>query len=91
MRKRIYVGNLSNGTTEDQLRSLFGQVGKVDFVRIMRDRTAWPSIVAFVEMSVDDAKKAIAQFNGKELNGRTLTVNDPTDLTSWLWQEKRAA
>jgi RNA recognition motif-containing protein len=47
--------------------------------------------VAFVEMSDDDAKKAIAQFNGKELNGRRLTVNDPTDLTSWLWQEKRAA
>jgi RNA recognition motif-containing protein len=91
MRKRIYVGNLSYGTTEDQLRSLFGQVGKVDFVRITRDRRVWPSFVAFVEMSDDDAKKAIAQFNGKELNGRRLTVNDPTDLTSWLWQEKRAA
>ena len=77
MAKRIYVGNLSFQTTEDDLRDMFAQAGPVDSVRIIVDRNTGRSKgFAFVEMSDDAAEKAIAQFNGKELKGRTLTVNE---------------
>jgi len=91
MAKRIYVGNLSNDTTENQLRHLFAQAGRVESVRIMADRKAWPSIVAFVEMGDDDAKRAIAELNGQEVNRRKLHVRDLTDLLAWLPQRDRAA
>lgn len=77
MAKRIYVGNLSFQTTEDEIRDMFAQAGPVDSVRIIVDRNTGRSKgFAFVEMSDDAAEKAIAQFNGKELKGRTLTVNE---------------
>jgi cold-inducible RNA-binding protein len=84
MAKRIYVGNLSYRTTEDQLKRLFAQAGRVEKVRIMSDRTIWPTIVAFVQMEDDDAKRAIAQFNGQELNGRSLDLRDVTDPCVWI-------
>lgn len=75
--KRIYVGNLSYGTTEGDLTNLFEQVGQVESVNIITDRdTGRSKGFAFVEMSNEDADKAIAQFNGAEVNGRTLTVNE---------------
>ncbi|HJZ68986.1 MAG TPA: RNA-binding protein [Blastocatellia bacterium] len=77
MSKRIYVGNLSYQTTEGDLANLFEQVGQVDSVNIITDRdTGRSKGFGFVEMSVEDAEKAIAQFNGTEIDGRTLTVNE---------------
>lgn len=75
--KRIYVGNLSYQTTEGDLSDLFEQVGQVESVNIITDRdTGRSKGFAFVEMSDEDAEKAIAQFNGSEVNGRALTVNE---------------
>jgi cold-inducible RNA-binding protein len=77
MSKRIYVGNLSYQTTENDLASLFEQAGQVESVNIITDRdTGRSKGFGFVEMGDDDAEKAIAQFNGTELNGRALTVNE---------------
>jgi RNA recognition motif-containing protein len=77
MSKRIYVGNLSYETTENDLTALFEQVGQVDSVNIITDRdTGRPKGFAFVEMGSDDAEKAIAQLNGTDVKGRTLTVNE---------------
>ena len=75
--KRIYVGNLSYQTTEGDLTDLFEQVGQVESVNIITDRdTGRSKGFAFVEMSDEDAEKAIAQFNGTEVNGRSVTVNE---------------
>jgi|SRR5215471_3505965 len=77
MSKRIYVGNLSYHTTENDLADLFGQVGEVASANIITDRdTGRSKGFGFVEMDGEEADKAIAQFNGSELNGRTLTVNE---------------
>src|SRR5262249_52562112 len=77
MGKRIYVGNLSYQTTENDLATLFEQVGTVESVNIITDRDSGRSKgFGFVEMSNDDADKAIAQFNGTEMGGRALTVNE---------------
>lgn len=76
MAKRIYVGNLSYRTTEDDLSALFEQAGQVESVNIITDRdTGRSKGFAFVEMGNEAAERAIAQFNGTELNGRALTVN----------------
>ena len=77
MSKRIYVGNLSYQTTENDLADLFSQVGEVDSANIITDRdTGRSKGFGFVEMGNEDADKAIAQLNGVELNGRTITVNE---------------
>lgn len=77
MGKRLYVGNLSYQTTETELTNLFEQVGPVESANIITDRdTGRSKGFGFVEMSSDDAEKAIAQFNGTDLNGRALTVNE---------------
>ncbi|MEK6288936.1 MAG: RNA-binding protein [Acidobacteriota bacterium] len=77
MSKKIYVGNLSYQTTEADLTTLFEQVGQVDSVNVITDRdTGRSKGFAFVEMSNEDADKAITQLNGTEVNGRTLTVNE---------------
>ena len=76
--KNIFVGNLSFGTTEDTLRSVFEPYGSVDNVNIIRDRdTGQPRGFAFVEMSNDtEANNAINALNGKDLDGRSLNVNE---------------
>ena len=77
MSKRIYVGNLSYQTTENDLTTLFEEVGQVESVNVTMDRdTGRSKGFAFVEMSNEDADKAITQFNGTEVNGRALTVNE---------------
>jgi cold-inducible RNA-binding protein len=77
MTKRIYVGNLSYQTTENDLSDLFAAVGQVESVNIITDRdTGRSKGFAFVEMANDDAEKAIAQLNGTEIGGRALTVNE---------------
>jgi len=78
MGRRLYVGNLSYGTTEMQLRELFGALGTVAEAKVVMDRdTGRPRGFAFVEMSSDqEAQKAIAELAGRELDGRTLTVSE---------------
>ena len=73
--KRIYVGNLSYDTTEDELRQVFGQHGEVSAVDLITDReTGRPRGFGFVEMEGADA--AIAALNNTQVGGRTLTVNE---------------
>ncbi len=77
MTKRIFVGNLSYQTTEGDLTDLFEQAGEVESATIITDRdTGRSKGFAFVEMGGEGADKAIAQFNGAELKGRSLTVNE---------------
>jgi RNA recognition motif-containing protein len=77
MEAKLYVGNLSYDTTEEELRNLFAQAGTVTEVALIKDRDTGNSKgFAFVTMSTqDEAKKAIDQFNGKPLGKRELTVN----------------
>ena len=82
MTKRIYVGNLSPHTTERELTDLFERVGRVVSVRIMMDRdTGRSKGFGFIEMQ-DGGDKAIAQMNGKDFNGRALTVNEARPMAS---------
>ncbi len=75
---KLYVGNLSFETTENDLQDLFEQHGKVTDVAFMMDRTTGRSRgFAFVSFAdSNEANAAIAAFNGKEVQGRTLTVNE---------------
>ncbi len=76
MAKKLYVGNLSFDSTEEDLRQLFGQYGAVNSAQIVMDRETGRSRgFAFVEMA-DGADEAIAAMNGAQLGGRTLTVNE---------------
>jgi cold-inducible RNA-binding protein len=76
--KNIFVGNLSFGTTENAARSLFESYGSVDRVNIATDRdTGQARGFAFVEMGVDaEGNAAINGLNGKDVDGRTLNVNE---------------
>ena len=77
MTKKLYVGNLSFQTTESDLETLFAEAGAIESVRIITDRDTDRSRgFGFVEMSEEDAEKAISQFNGTELDGRALTINE---------------
>jgi cold-inducible RNA-binding protein len=74
---RIFVGNLSYQTTEGKLADLFSEVGPVESVAIVTDRETGRSRgFAFVEMEQDVANKAIERFNGYELDGRTINLNE---------------
>jgi RNA recognition motif-containing protein len=76
MGKRIYVGNLSFSTTSEDLRQAFGEFGQVSNASVVSDRETGRSRgFAFVEMD-SGADEAIAALNGRELSGRTLTVNE---------------
>lgn len=75
MPKKLYVGNLSFTSSEEEIKTLFSQFGEVTAVTIIKDRDTGRSRgFGFVEMENADA--AIAQLNGKEFGGRTLTVNE---------------
>ena len=78
MSKKLYVGNLAFQTTTQDLEQLFAQAGSVQSAQIIEDRdTGRSKGFAFVEMSTDDeAAAAIEQFNGKEVAGRALKVNE---------------
>ncbi len=78
MAKKLYVGNLPYSVTQEDLEQLFGQYGEVHSVNVIMDRmTGKPRGFAFVEM--EDADKAMQELNGKELQGRALTVNEARD------------
>jgi len=74
----IYVGNLSYGMSEDELREAFAAYGDVSSVKILSDRETGRSRgFGFVEMpNQSEGEAAITQLNGKELSGRTLRVNE---------------
>ena len=78
MNRKLYVGNLPYSASEDDLQGLFGEVGAVESVSVMRDReTGRARGFAFVEMANDEAaQKAISQLHGHALEGRPLVVNE---------------
>ena len=77
MSKKIFVGNLSFQTTENDVTDAFAHCGAVEAVSIITDRdTGRSKGFGFVTMSEEDADKAISQLNGSQLDGRALTVNE---------------
>ena len=78
MSTKLFVGNLAFQTTSQDLQELFAQAGTVESASVIEDRdTGQSKGFAFVEMSTDEeAASAIEQFNGKELAGRMLKVNE---------------
>ena len=78
MSTKLYVGNLAFQTTSQELQQLFGQAGTVQSASVVEDRDTGRSRgFAFVEMSSqEEATSAIEQFNGKEVGGRALKVNE---------------
>lgn len=78
MGKRLFVGSLSFNTTEDGLKAAFAAAGNVESVAIITDRmTGRPKGFGFVEMATEEeAAKAIEMLNNKELDGRTIVVNE---------------
>ena len=78
MSTKLYVGNLAFQTTSEELQKMFAQVGTVQSASVVEDRETGRSRgFAFVEMSTSaEAEAAIGQFNGKELGGRPLKVNE---------------
>lgn len=77
MDAKLYVGNLSYDSTENNLRELFSQAGEIQQVTLITDKfTGQPKGFAFVQMvNQVDAEKAIRMFNDQELDGRRLIVN----------------
>jgi RNA recognition motif-containing protein len=78
MGRKLYVGNLTYGVTDESLQEMFAPFGTVQSAQIIMDRdTGRSKGFGFVEMGSDqEAQAAIAAMNGKEVDGRTLTVNE---------------
>lgn len=73
----LYVGNLPFTTTSDELAALFGRVGEVTSAQVITDRETGRSRgFGFVEMSDEDARKAIEELTGADFAGRAITVNE---------------
>lgn len=83
MEKKLYVGGLSYNTTETSLRDAFSQAGAVVSASVITDKMSGRSRgFGFVEMATEeDAQKAIDMWNGKELDGRTLVVNEAKPMS----------
>lgn len=82
MAKKLYVGGIPYSSTEAELKEAFAQVGEVTSASIIIDKmTGRSKGFGFVEMANDaDADKAIAEWNGKDFQGRLLTVNEARPL-----------
>lgn len=78
MGRRLYVGNLAWAVTDQDLRDLFGEAGKVETSQVIVDRETNRSRgFGFVEMASDEAAEAaIKKFNGRDLKGRAIRVNE---------------
>jgi RNA recognition motif-containing protein len=78
MARKLYVGGLPYAVDSDQLRDIFAEVGEVTSAQVIMDReTGRSKGFGFVEMASDElAQAAIDQFNGKDVGGRTVTVNE---------------
>ncbi|MDO8564906.1 MAG: RNA-binding protein [bacterium] len=82
MATKLYVGNLAYTTTSDGLRDAFAQAGTVVSASVLSDKMSGRSRgFGFVEMEEADAAKAIEMWNGKELEGRSLRVNEARPMT----------
>jgi len=83
MATKLYVGNLSFRTTSEDLREAFSSAGTVESATVIEDRDTGRSRgFGFVEMATaEEAATAIEQFNGKDLGGRNLTVNEAKPRT----------
>jgi len=82
VKKKLYVGNLSFETTENELKELFGETGSVESVLIITDRqTGRSKGFGFVQMQ-NGGDKAIADMNGKDYRGRALTVNEARPMSN---------
>lgn len=80
MSKKLYVGNLSFNTTEEELRNVFAAYGEVHSVALITDReTGRLRGFGFVEMDDEGAKAAIQGIDGTDVGGRTLKVNEAQD------------
>lgn len=74
---RLYVGNLPWSSSEDDVRQMFEAIGPVESVALITDRETGRSRgFAFVDMSDEDAKTAISDLNGQDVDGRQLRVNE---------------
>lgn len=82
MAKKLYVGGIPYSTTEDELKAAFAEIGEVTSSAIIIDKmTGRSKGFGFIEMANDaDADKAIEEMNGKDFQGRTLTVNEARPL-----------
>jgi RNA recognition motif-containing protein len=81
--KKIFVGNMDRGVSEQILRSSFEAYGAVDTIHLVTDEGGRPKGFGFVEMTDDEAAgKAIAALNGHELNGKVLTVSEARPKTA---------
>jgi RNA recognition motif-containing protein len=91
MSAKLYVGNLDYSVTGDQLAELFAQAGTVASATVISDRNSGRSKgFGFVEMSNDEeAKKAIEMFNGKDLQGRDMVVNEARPQEPRNFQPRR--
>lgn len=78
MGKKLFVGNVPYSITEDRLKEIFSEAGEVASVAIITDKmTGRPRGFVFVEMATDEAAaKAVEMFDGKEVDGRALNVNE---------------
>ncbi|MBM4388085.1 MAG: RNA-binding protein, partial [Deltaproteobacteria bacterium] len=84
MAKKLYVGGLSFNSTEDSLRSEFSKLGTVESATVITDRISGRSKgFGFIEMATEEeAQKAIEALNGKEFDGRTITVSEARPQSS---------
>jgi RNA recognition motif-containing protein len=75
---KLYVGNLPESMTDDQLRTIFAEAGPVASAKVITDRyTGQPRGFGFVEMETKaDGQRAISMFNGKDVDGNSLKVNE---------------
>ena len=74
---KLYVGNLASTITDTQLQSLFAEHGPVNSAKVIRDQhSGQPRGFGFVEMADVEAKQAMELLNGKDIEGRPLTVNE---------------
>jgi cold-inducible RNA-binding protein len=83
MNKNLYVGNLSQKVTDEDLRNNFSEAGKVASVSVIKDKFSGVSRgFGFVEMETEEgAQEAIKKFNGGDLDGKTITVNEARPKT----------
>jgi RNA recognition motif-containing protein len=84
MTKRLYVGNLSYNVSEQELRTVFGEIGTVTDAKVVMDRdTGRPRGFAFVEMeTAEAARSAIESLDGRDLAGRTMNVKEAQERAS---------
>lgn len=82
MAKKLYVGNLAWATTSDSLKNAFSQAGEVVSATVMTEKTTGRSRgFGFVEIADEAAEAAISMWNGKDLDGRELVVNEARPMT----------